>query len=105
MGSRLTKSVERMHASYTRDKINDTTTYAEVLARLCESSTIMATWVSRYLATPDYSITTSPHYSQIVMRLTVITEFMQTVVVAFIMRDLHVLLGKYIKRLRDWIED
>ncbi|KAJ1985112.1 hypothetical protein H4R34_000189 [Dimargaris verticillata] len=42
-------------------------------------------------------------HQQIVARLNRIAEFLQTVVCAFILHDLQVLMAKYMKRLREWM--
>ncbi|ORX78177.1 hypothetical protein K493DRAFT_412385 [Basidiobolus meristosporus CBS 931.73] len=98
LGNRITKSLERMTTS--RDKIDDVSLYIDVLIKLFQTCQILDHWIKQFHAMPS-----GEPRAQVLSRLVRISEFMNNVICAFVMRDLTVLMAKYMKRCKEWLTD
>ncbi|RKP07201.1 hypothetical protein THASP1DRAFT_24601 [Thamnocephalis sphaerospora] len=94
------KSVERIHATMTKDRMESLNEYVEALAKLFRACQLLDHWLRYYTARPA-----SKERDHAVQRLHRASDFMRTVVCAFVMRDLASLYDKYTKRVREWMTD
>ncbi|ORY07493.1 hypothetical protein K493DRAFT_403718 [Basidiobolus meristosporus CBS 931.73] len=98
LGNRITKSLERMTTS--RDKIDDVSLYIDVLIKLFQTCQVVDRWIRQFHQMPPGEL-----QSLVLSRLIRVSEFMNNVVCAFVMRDLTVLMAKYLKRCKEWLID
>ncbi|KAK9696375.1 hypothetical protein K7432_012504 [Basidiobolus ranarum] len=98
LGNRITKSLERMTTS--RDKIDDVSLYIDVLIKLFQTCQILDHWIKQF-----HAMSPGELQAQALTRLARVSDFMNTVICAFVMRDLTVLMAKYMKRCKEWLID
>jgi hypothetical protein len=129
----FSKGVERIQASYTKDKSGDLLTeYVETLARLFRASLLLDQWYRHFASGQSFSPlspsllqsnglsptvyafpkkpmspTTNrrPSNDVVLDKIVKSGEFFQNVVCTFVLRDLGHLYGAYIKSTRDWMTE
>lgn len=101
-GSKLTKSVERMNA-FSLTKVDDQYRhYVEVLQKLFIKLHVLEMWFQHYLK-KDRLI--NPHYDNVLVKLGRVCDGINRVVGGFVIRDLALLLGKWLKRGGVWVNE
>ncbi|KAI8074460.1 hypothetical protein BC940DRAFT_315078 [Gongronella butleri] len=103
-GSKLTKSVERMNAFTTlSNKAEDQhRMYIQTLAKLFTKLHILDTWFMHYVNKDRQK---NPHYDALLAKLGKVCDGINRVVGAFVLRDVAILLGKWLKRGGSWVND
>jgi hypothetical protein len=101
-GSKLTKSVEKMNA-FSLTKVDDQYRhYIEVLQKLFIKLHLLEMWFQHYLK-KDRLI--NPHYDAVLVKLGRVCDGINRVVGGFVVRDLAMLLGKWLKRGGVWVNE
>ncbi|KAI8341278.1 hypothetical protein BC941DRAFT_204039 [Chlamydoabsidia padenii] len=94
-GSKLTKSVERMN-NFSLTKVEDQYRhYIEVLQKLFIKLHLLEMWFQHYLKKDRLM---NPHYDTLLAKLGKVCDGINRVVGGFVLRDLAILLGKWLKR-------
>eukprot|EP00160_Parvularia_atlantis_P013786 Unigene3057_Nuclearia_a/m.9402 Unigene3057_Nuclearia_a/g.9402 ORF Unigene3057_Nuclearia_a/g.9402 Unigene3057_Nuclearia_a/m.9402 type:complete len:325 (-) Unigene3057_Nuclearia_a:60-1034(-) len=91
MGSKISKSVERLQANVMRLKIDDDTAYIELLIQVFELSQFFNNWINHFEAAQE---------AIIVNKLKRVSDFFYNVLCAFVLRDFSMLLERYMKKTR-----
>ncbi|RKP25058.1 hypothetical protein SYNPS1DRAFT_22916 [Syncephalis pseudoplumigaleata] len=94
------KSMERMHANMTKDKVEDAAEYMDALVNLFRACQLLDHWLRNYT-----SRAASKEREHALQRLHRASDFMRSVICAFVIRDLGLLYDKYAKRIHEWIID
>ncbi|KAJ9069789.1 hypothetical protein DSO57_1039794 [Entomophthora muscae] len=101
LGSRITKSVEKIQMSYLKLKSDANSQYVECLIKLFKASQFLEKWYQHFVSLPALHAANV----QIIARLNRVNGFLYTVFCSFVIRDMSVMLAKYLKRLRNNITD
>ncbi|GAB5590924.1 hypothetical protein Unana1_05824 [Umbelopsis nana] len=105
-GSKFTKSVERMNAFNLAKSSDDPHQYVDTLVRLFQSVHILDTWLRHYhslLMDPHHPSNKKPQLEAMVQKLGKICNTLHTTVCSFVIRDLSIMLGKWVKRGGGWV--
>lgn len=97
LANKISKSVERFQASVSRDKLEDNTSYLELLVKFFDSCKFIENWYLHF--TNRNSLHTI--HTAIVQRLQRFLEFLNSVIIVFVLNDLNICLAKYFKRIRE----
>lgn len=89
MGSKITKSMERLQANVMRLRIDDDAAYIELLVEIFEISQVFPQWLTRFENEPV-----------ILGKLKRVSDFFYSVLCAFVIRDFNMLLERYMKKTR-----
>ncbi|CAO3618373.1 unnamed protein product [Cunninghamella blakesleeana] len=101
-GSKLSKSVERMNA-FSLTKVEDQHRhYIEVLQKLFIKLHLLEMWFQHYLKKDRQK---NPHYDTLLSKLGKVCEGINRVVGGFVLRDVAILLGKWLKRGSTWVNE
>ncbi|KAI9309066.1 hypothetical protein BJ944DRAFT_227175 [Cunninghamella echinulata] len=101
-GSKLSKSVERMNA-FSLTKVEDQHRhYIEVLQKLFIKLHLLEMWFQHYLKKDRQK---NPHYDTLLSKLGKVCEGINRVVGGFVLRDVAILLGKWLKRGGTWVNE
>ncbi|KAG2185848.1 hypothetical protein INT43_002286 [Umbelopsis isabellina] len=105
-GNKLSKSVERMNAFNLAKSEDSPRHYVETLVRLFQSVHILDTWLRYYhsmLMDPHQPADKKPQLDALVQKLGKICYLLHTTVCSFVIRDLSIMLGKWVKRGGGWV--
>ncbi|KAI9286445.1 hypothetical protein BC943DRAFT_359598 [Umbelopsis sp. AD052] len=105
-GSKFTKSVERMNAFNLAKSTDDPHQYVDTLVRLFRSVHVLDAWLRHYhalLLDPSQPHDKKPQLDAVVQKIGSICLAMHTTVCSFVIRDLSVMLGKWVKRGGGWV--
>ncbi|KAF9577039.1 hypothetical protein BGW38_008011 [Lunasporangiospora selenospora] len=94
----FSKSVQK---SIGNDKVEDSSSYTEVVLRLMQSSYFLESMLRHYSALSPALQT----HIQIIKRLRRVCDVLHHVICAFVVRDLGELMGKYVKRVGSWVSE
>ncbi|KAI8089948.1 uncharacterized protein BX664DRAFT_359429 [Halteromyces radiatus] len=101
-GSKLSKSVERMNA-FSLTKVEDQHRhYMEVLQKLFIKLHMLEMWFQHYLKKDRQK---NPHYDALLSKLGKVCDGINRVVGGFVLRDVAILLGKWLKRGGVWVNE
>ncbi|KAI8337295.1 hypothetical protein BC941DRAFT_502742 [Chlamydoabsidia padenii] len=101
-GSKLSKSVERMNA-FGLNKVEDQHRhYIEVLQKLFIKLHMLEMWFQHYLKKDRQK---NPHYDALLTKLGKVCDGINRVVGGFVLRDVAILLGKWLKRGGVWVNE
>ncbi|KAI9253596.1 hypothetical protein BY458DRAFT_558972 [Sporodiniella umbellata] len=102
-GSKLTKSVERINAFGLSKGEDGYRNYIESLEKLFRKLHVLESWLDYYeeekRRTNDYQ------YDKIIMRINIVCNGIDTVVGGFVIRDVTILLAKWLKRGSSWVTE
>ncbi|KAI9495858.1 hypothetical protein BDB00DRAFT_812206 [Zychaea mexicana] len=104
-GTKLSKSVERMNAFSLTKTEDQYRNYVEVLQRMLVKIHILTDWWDHYIAMKKDTGRMSPVCDVVLQRLTRICDVVDIVVGGFVVRDMAVLLGKWLKRGGSWVNE
>ncbi|KAG2226881.1 hypothetical protein INT45_010160 [Circinella minor] len=104
-GSKLSKSVERMNAFSLTKTEDQYRNYIEVLQRMLIKIHILTDWWNHYIEMKKDTGRMSPVCDVVLQRLTRICDVVDIVVGGFVVRDMAVLLGKWLKRGGSWVNE
>ncbi|CAO3702410.1 unnamed protein product [Rhizopus stolonifer] len=102
-GTRLSKSVERMNAFGLSKGDDNYKHYIEALEKLFHKVHILENWQNFYREGKRNS--SDSQYDAIITKLDVICSVINTVVGGFVIRDMTVLLAKWLKRGSSWVNE
>ncbi|KAG0743754.1 hypothetical protein G6F57_008786 [Rhizopus arrhizus] len=102
-GTRLSKSVERMNAFGLSKGEDSYKQYVEALEKLFYQVHTLENWSSYYREGKRKS--SSPQYDTIITKLDNICDIINTVVGGFVIRDITILLAKWLKRGSSWVNE
>ncbi|KAI9248831.1 hypothetical protein BDA99DRAFT_226353 [Phascolomyces articulosus] len=102
-GNKLSKSVERMKLESSRTSEHQHSTYIQALIQVFTLAQVLDSWRMQYTEI----IGRVPHdkvlsYAMFLTRLQACTETLEKIVCAFVLRDVTLLVHKWIKRSREW---
>lgn len=101
-GSKLSKSVERMN-NFSLSKVEDQHRhYIEVLQKLFIKLHMLEMWFQHYLKKDRQK---NPHYDTLLTKLGKVCDGINRVVGGFVLRDVAILLGKWLKRGGVWVNE
>ncbi|CAO3594936.1 unnamed protein product [Absidia cylindrospora] len=101
-GSKLSKSVERMN-NFSLTKVEDQHRhYIEVLQKLFIKLHMLEMWFQHYLKKDRQK---NPHYDVLLTKLGKVCDGINRVVGGFVLRDIAILLGKWLKRGGVWVNE
>ncbi|SAM04857.1 hypothetical protein [Absidia glauca] len=101
-GSKLSKSVERMN-NFSLSKVEDQHRhYIEVLQKLFIKLHMLEMWFQHYLKKDRQK---NPHYDALLTKLGKVCDGINRVVGGFVLRDVAILLGKWLKRGGVWVNE
>ncbi|KAI7858899.1 hypothetical protein BDC45DRAFT_565004 [Circinella umbellata] len=104
-GSKLSKSVERMNAFSLTKTEDQYRNYIEVLHRMLIKIHILTDWWNHYIEMKKDTGRMSPVCDVVLQRLTRICDVVDIVVGGFVVRDMAILLGKWLKRGGTWVNE
>ncbi|KAI9293125.1 hypothetical protein K502DRAFT_343397 [Neoconidiobolus thromboides FSU 785] len=96
LGNKITKSVEKIQMSYLKIKTDSSSLYIESLVKLFKASQFLEKWYQHFVALPPIQSSNI----QIVARLNRVNGFLSNIICSFVLRDMSVMLAKYLKRLK-----
>ncbi|KAI7874879.1 hypothetical protein K492DRAFT_211289 [Lichtheimia hyalospora FSU 10163] len=104
-GTKLSKSVERMNAFSLTKGEDQYRNYVEMLQRLFIKLHIIVSWWDHYVAMKKDANRASLVCDVVLQRLTRICDVVDVVVGGFVVRDMAILLGKWLKRGGSWVNE
>ncbi|OAD03408.1 hypothetical protein MUCCIDRAFT_110267 [Mucor lusitanicus CBS 277.49] len=102
-GTKLTKSVERMNAFSLTKTEDQYKNYIEVLQKLFAKIHVLEHWLSHYHAEKQKS--RQAQHDVLITKLIKICTVINTVIGGFVVRDITVLLAKWLKRGGSWVNE
>ncbi|KAG2184208.1 hypothetical protein INT44_009223 [Umbelopsis vinacea] len=100
-GSRLSKSM-----TFTSAKSEDLyQQYIDSLLKLFQASHVLEAWLVHYKNAKTESTTSEAQCENMLQKLRKVCESLDTVIGGFVVRDLAILLGKWMKRGSSWVGD
>ncbi|KAI9487184.1 MAG: hypothetical protein EXX96DRAFT_605175 [Benjaminiella poitrasii] len=102
-GTKLTKSVERMNAFSLTKTEDQYKNYIEVLQKLFTKVHVLEHWLNYYYA--EKKKNKNPQYDVLILKLSKIYNTVNQVVGGFIIKDITVLLAKWLKRGSSWVNE
>lgn len=97
LANKISKSVERFQASVSREKLEDNTSYLELLVKFFDSCKFIEDWYLHFTSRNSFHNI----HTDIVQRLQRFLDFLNSVIVVFVLHDLSICLTKYFKRIRE----
>lgn len=100
-GSRLSKTM-----SFSSGKSEDLYQhYIDALLKLFQASHVLDTWINHYDTTKKQSSAPDAQCEKMLQKLRKVCDSLDTVIGGFVVRDLAILLGKWMKRGSTWVGD
>ncbi|KAJ2955874.1 hypothetical protein NQZ79_g8206 [Umbelopsis isabellina] len=100
-GSRLSKTM-----SFSSGKSEDLYQhYIDALLKLFQASHVLDTWINHYNTTKKQSSAPDAQCEKMLQKLRKVCDSLDTVIGGFVVRDLAILLGKWMKRGSTWVGD
>ncbi|CAM0138198.1 hypothetical protein VKS41_001437 [Umbelopsis sp. WA50703] len=100
-GSRLSKTM-----SFSSGRSEDMYQhYLDALLKLFQASHVLDTWINHYDATKQQAGAPDAQCEKMLQKLRKVCDSLDTVIGGFVVRDLAILLGKWMKRGSTWVGD
>ncbi|CAO3668935.1 unnamed protein product [Rhizopus stolonifer] len=102
-GSKLSKSVERINAFGLSKGEDNYKQYVEILEKLFYKVHILENWLNYY--NEERKKSSNNQYDTIITRINTVCNGIDTVVGGFVIRDVTILLAKWLKRGSSWVNE
>ncbi|KAI9290721.1 hypothetical protein K502DRAFT_181934 [Neoconidiobolus thromboides FSU 785] len=103
IANKISKSVDRIQATYTKEKQEESNEYTNLMIKFFESSEFLEEWYNYYHE--KNNLESNPSIIIILQKIQRIIEFLDSVIVRLISEDLSLYLTKYFKRTQFLIGD
>ncbi|KAJ9081169.1 hypothetical protein DSO57_1017532 [Entomophthora muscae] len=95
--SKISKSVERLQSNYSKDKVEGISAYLDLLVKFIDACGFIENWYIRFAS----KAITDTAYTPLLARIQRFLEFLNSVILTFVLNDLNTCLVKHLKRTRE----